>query len=73
LVTVQKQDLMPLILFLLGRLGKKIGIYYIDSASLPLRDHLRIHRNKPSLARQCTANPRWAGSLASSCIWSSTT
>jgi Transposase DDE domain len=45
-VTVQKRAFVPLIFFLLSRLGKKTGIYYIDSTSLPVCDNHRIHRHK---------------------------
>jgi Transposase DDE domain len=45
-VTVQKRAFVPLLFFLLSRLGKKTGIYYIDSTSLPVCDNHRIHRHK---------------------------
>jgi Transposase DDE domain len=45
-VTVQKRAFVPLIFFLLSRMGKTTGIYYIDSTSLPVCDNHRIHRHK---------------------------
>jgi hypothetical protein len=45
-VTVQQRALVPLIFFLLSRMGKKTGIYYIDSTALPVCDNHRIHRHK---------------------------
>jgi Transposase DDE domain len=45
-VTVQKRALVPLMFFLLSRLGKKTGIYYIDSTALPVCDNHRIQRHK---------------------------
>jgi Transposase DDE domain len=44
-VTVQKRACVPLTFFLLSRLGKQTGIYYIDSTSLPLCDNQRLHRH----------------------------
>ena len=45
-VTVQKRAFVPLMFFLLSRLGKKTGIYYIDSTALPMCDNHRIYRHK---------------------------
>jgi len=45
-VTVQERAFVPLMFFLLSRMGKKTGIYYIDSTSLPVCDNHRIHRHK---------------------------
>jgi hypothetical protein len=45
-VTIQKRAFVPLIFVLLSRMGKKIGIYYIDSTALPVCDNHRIHRYK---------------------------
>jgi hypothetical protein len=45
-VTMQKRALVPLIFFLLSRMGKKTGIYYIDSTALPVCDNHRIQRHK---------------------------
>jgi len=46
LVTIQKQAFVPLMFFLLSRMGKKTGIYYIDSTALPVCDNHRIHRHQ---------------------------
>jgi hypothetical protein len=45
-VTVQKRAFVPLMFFLLSRMGKKTGIYYIDSTALPVCDNHRIHRHQ---------------------------
>ena len=45
-VTIQQRALVPLMFFLLSRMGKKTGIYYIDSTALPVCDNHRIHRHK---------------------------
>jgi len=45
-VTLQKRAFVPLMFFLLSRMGKKTGIYYIDSTALPGCDNHRIHRPK---------------------------
>lgn len=45
-VTLQKRAFVPLMFFLLSRMGKKTGIYYIDSTALPVCDNHRIHRHK---------------------------
>ncbi|MBV8453832.1 MAG: IS982 family transposase [Deltaproteobacteria bacterium] len=45
-VTVQKRAFVPLLFFLLSRMGKKTGIYYIDSTALPVCDNHRIYRHK---------------------------
>jgi hypothetical protein len=45
-VTLQKRAFVPLVFFLLSRMGKKTGIYYIDSTSLPVCDNHRIGRHK---------------------------
>jgi len=37
---------MPLMCFLLSRLGQKTGIYYIDSTALPVSHNRRISRHK---------------------------
>ena len=45
-VTIQQRAFVPLLFFLLSRMGKKTGIYYIDSTALPVCDNHRIHRHK---------------------------
>jgi Transposase DDE domain len=45
-VTLPQRAFVPLLFFLLSRLGKQTGIYYIDSTSLPVCDNHRIHRHK---------------------------
>jgi Transposase DDE domain len=45
-VTIQKRAFVPLIFFLLSRMGQQTGIYYIDSTSLPVCDNHRIQRHK---------------------------
>src|SRR6516162_8924774 len=45
-VTMQQRAFVPLLFFLLSRMGKKTGIYYIDSTALPVCDNHRIHRHK---------------------------
>ena len=45
-VAVQQRAFVPLMFFLLSRLGKKTGIYYIDSTALPVCDNHRIQRHK---------------------------
>jgi len=43
---VTERAFVPLVFFLLSRMGKKTGIYYIDSTALPVCDNHRIHRHK---------------------------
>lgn len=45
-VTLQKRVFMPLMFFMFSRLGKKTGIYYIDSTALPVCHNRRIRRHK---------------------------
>ena len=45
-VEMQKRVLMPLMFFLISRMGKKTGIYYIDSTALPVCNNRRIPRHK---------------------------
>jgi hypothetical protein len=45
-VIIQQRALVPLRFFLLSRMGKKTGIYYIDSTAWPVCDHHRSHRHK---------------------------
>src|SRR5215210_5950052 len=45
-VTLQKSVFVPLVVFLISHLGKKTGIYYIDSTALPVCDTHRINRHK---------------------------
>jgi hypothetical protein len=43
-VTLQKSAFMPLLCLLLSRLGRRTGIYYIDSTALPVCHNRRISR-----------------------------
>jgi hypothetical protein len=45
-VELQKRAFIPLAFFLLSRMGKKTGIYYIDSTALTVCHNRRIHRHK---------------------------
>jgi Transposase DDE domain len=45
-VAVQKRVFMPLMFFMISRLGRKTGIYYIDSTALPVCHNRRIRRHK---------------------------
>jgi len=45
-VTIQKSVFMPLMFFLLSRLGQRTGIYYIDSTALAVCHNRRISRHK---------------------------
>lgn len=45
-VTLQKRAFMPLMFFMYSRLGRKTGIYYIDSTALPVCHNRRIRRHK---------------------------
>ena len=46
LVTIQQRALVPRLFFLRSRMGKKTGIYDIDSTALPVCDNHRIHRHQ---------------------------
>ena len=45
-VTIQQRVFMPLMCFLLSRLGQRTGIYYIDSTALAVCHNRRISRHK---------------------------
>ena len=45
-VTIQKSVFMPLLFFLLSRLGQRTGIYYIDSTALPVCHNRRLSRHQ---------------------------
>ena len=45
-VALQKSVFVPLVVFLVSRLGTRTGIYYIDSTALPVCDNHRISRHK---------------------------
>jgi Transposase DDE domain len=45
-VTLQKRGFIPLMFFMLSRMGRKTGIYYIDSTGLPVCHNRRIGRHK---------------------------
>jgi hypothetical protein len=44
-VALQQRVVVPLMLFMLSRLGRKTGIYYIDSTALPVCHNRRIRRH----------------------------
>src|SRR5947209_3529535 len=59
---------VPLTVFLLTRMGRRTGIYYIDSTPLPVCHPRRIHRHKvflithhpqPRVPCQAPVNPRF--------------
>jgi Transposase DDE domain len=52
---------VPLTVFLLTRMGRRTGIYYIDSTPLPVCHPRRIHRHKvfAGLAGRGTTSPGW--------------
>ncbi|MBV8453662.1 MAG: IS982 family transposase [Deltaproteobacteria bacterium] len=60
-VTIQKRAFVPLLFFLLSRMGKTTGIYYIDSTSLPVCDNHRLYRHKTfaGLARRGKTSRGW--------------
>lgn len=45
-VTLQKRVFVPLMFFMHSRLGRRTGIYYIDSTALPVCHNRRIQRHK---------------------------
>src|SRR4051812_3834005 len=45
-VARQKSVFVPLVFFLISHLGKKTGLYYIDSTALPVCDTHRLNRHK---------------------------
>ncbi|MBV8357480.1 MAG: hypothetical protein JO189_06030 [Deltaproteobacteria bacterium] len=45
-VALQQSVLIPLLCFLLSRLGHRTGIYYIDSTALAVRHNRRISRHQ---------------------------
>ncbi len=49
-VTIQKSGFIPLRCFLFSRMGQKTGVYYIDSAALPVC-HNPAHPAAPNLCR----------------------
>ena len=55
-VMVHKRALVPLIFFLLSRMGKQTGIYYIDSTYLP------------ALSRTLPGRTSWTFSQVLSCF-----
>src|SRR4051812_24580768 len=63
---------VPLTVFLLTRMGRRTGLYYIDSTPLPVCHPPRIHRIRCLPAWPGAAKPASAGSSASSSIWCST-
>src|SRR3954470_11332339 len=52
---------VPLTVFLLTRMGRKTGLYYIDSTPLPLCHPLRINRHKvfAGLAKRGKTSTGW--------------
>jgi DDE family transposase len=45
-IALQQRAFIPLVAFLFSKLGKKTGIYYIDSTALPVCHNRRIGRHK---------------------------
>jgi hypothetical protein len=45
-IALQKRVFVPLMFFMISRLGKKTGIYYVDSTALPVCHNRRIQRHK---------------------------
>jgi hypothetical protein len=45
-VTLEKRVFVPLMYFMFSRMGRKTGIYYIDSTALPVCHNRRIGRHK---------------------------
>jgi hypothetical protein len=45
-VALQKKVFMPLMFFMFSKLGKKTGIYYVDSTALPVCHNRRINRHR---------------------------
>ena len=45
-VIIQKSVIVPLTYFVLSRMGRRTGIYYIDSTALPVCNNRRIGRHK---------------------------
>jgi Transposase DDE domain len=45
-IALQQRAFLPLMAFLFSKLGKKTGIYYIDSTALPVCHNRRIGRHK---------------------------
>jgi hypothetical protein len=60
-VTIPKSVFMPLLFFLLSRLGHRTGIYYIDSTALPVCHNRRIsrHRTFAGLAARGKTSMGW--------------
>lgn len=45
-IALQQRAFLPLLAFLVSKLGKKTGVYYIDSTALPVCHNRRIGRHK---------------------------
>jgi len=60
-VTLQKRVFVPLLFFMLSRMGRKTGIYYIDSTALPVCHNRRIqrHRTFAGLAERGKTSMGW--------------
>jgi hypothetical protein len=60
-IEVQKRVFAPLMFFVLSRMGKKTGVYYIDSTALPVCHNRRIQRHKTfaSYARRGKTTMGW--------------
>src|SRR3954471_1496851 len=68
-VALQKSVFVPLVVFLVSRLGTRTGLYYIDSTALATIIALADTRFLPVWPN----GARWAGSSASDCTLSSIT
>ncbi len=60
-MTIQKSVFIPLLFLLFSRMGRKTGVYYIDSTALPVCHNRRIRRHKTfaSLAARGKTSMGW--------------
>ena len=57
-ITLTQHVWVPLTVFLLTRMGRRTGLYYIDSTPLPVCQPRRIHRHKV-FAGRARPNQHW--------------
>ena len=72
-VELMPRALVPLAVYLRRSFGRCTGISFVDSTPLAVCRNQRIRRHKVFAGLAARARPRWAGSLASSSTWWSTT
>jgi hypothetical protein len=72
-VELMSRTLTPLALYVQRCLGQCTGLSFIDSTALVVCHNRRIHSHRVLLALPSVVRLQWAGSMASSCIWSSMT